>query len=279
MHVSLVAALAFMAGICGRQFQTPTLSGLIQWLVVLAGTGEGKEDGTAGIQALFAEMYEEFGDSIGKYIGPSKFASDKAILVRLNESPCFVSMMGEIGLWLQGLNDPRPNSNYFHLKGTLLDVFGKSGMHQMVFQTKNAKKENSTETTKSPALTLMGDSTPDNYFKALTEADIESGLVTRFIAVPVPDIELPYNPNGRMYRLPETVKNRLRILIRFINGMEQEKRYVVIRETPEANQWQETYARNARRWVKENKDSTIEKIWTRSHLHVMRIGCSVGSRT
>jgi len=84
---------------------------------------------------------------------------------------------------------------------------------------------------------------------------------------------LPYNPNGRRYRLPEDVKEKLRAVIMFINRNEQEKKYFVIRETPEANQWQETYAQNARHWVKENKDSTIEKIWTRSHLHVMRIGC------
>jgi hypothetical protein len=43
------------------------------------------------------------------FIGPGVFASGQAILKILPEKPCFVSLLGEIGLTLQQICDPRAN--------------------------------------------------------------------------------------------------------------------------------------------------------------------------
>lgn len=49
LSISLAGAIAFMAGICGRSYNTYTGAGLNQYILLLASTGMGKEAAAGGI--------------------------------------------------------------------------------------------------------------------------------------------------------------------------------------------------------------------------------------
>ena len=113
-EISLAAALAVVAGVCGRSYNISG-SGLNQYLVVLAKTGSGKEGAATGIDNLIAAIRPQV-PMVDQFLGPAKFASGQGLVRVLDSTPCFVSVLGEFGLTLQSMCDQRAHPSLHALK-------------------------------------------------------------------------------------------------------------------------------------------------------------------
>ena len=180
-EVALTAALGLVAGIAGRAYNVSG-TGLNQYLLLVARTGTGKEDGPKGVERLLAALRPSV-PAVDEFIGPGAFASGQGLIRTLDKQPSFVSMMGEFGLTLQTLNDPRAPSSTQLLKRALLDLYSKSGWNNVLRSTAYSDMEKNTSTVYAPALSFVGDTTPETLYSALTTGDIADGLLPRMTVV------------------------------------------------------------------------------------------------
>lgn len=180
-EVSLVAALGLVAGITGRAYNVSG-TGLNQYLLLVATTGAGKEDGPKGVERLLSAL-RPMVPGIDDFVGPGAFASGQGLVRTLDTQPSIVSMLGEFGLTLQTLNDPRAPASTQLLKRALLDLYSKSGWNNVLRETAYSDKEKNTKTVFAPALSFMGDTTPETLFNNLSSADVADGLLPRMTII------------------------------------------------------------------------------------------------
>lgn len=192
-EVSLAAALGLLSGICGRAFNVSG-TGLNHYIMLLAATGSGKEAMASGISKLSTIVAKEI-PSIMQFVGPAEIASGQALLKHLSdrETPCFVSLVGEVGLRLQQMTHPNATSSDIALRRVMLDLFGKSGAGETVRPTIYSDKKNNTDVIHSPSFSLLGDSTPETFYRALDEDAIIQGLLPRFTIIEYNGPRVPMN--------------------------------------------------------------------------------------
>lgn len=176
-EVALVYALSFFAGLVGRAYNISN-TGLNVYMLVVAGTGVGKEDGPKGVERLMAAIRPSV-PAADDFIGPGAFASGQALIRVLDARPCFVSLMGEFGLTLQQLNDPRAPSAVQLIRKVLLDLYSKSGWNNVLRSTAYSDTEKNTKVVNAPCLSFVGDTTPETLYDNMSMADIADGLVPR----------------------------------------------------------------------------------------------------
>lgn len=193
-EVALVAALALVAGICGRSYNVSDY-GLQQYLILLAKTGVGKEGAASGINRLIAAIRPKV-PMVDTFVGPGMFASGPALVRVLDEKPCLLSVLGEFGLTLQQLCDPRANSAEVTLRRILLDLYGKSGWAGILQSSAYADKEKNTKSVRAPNLTILGEATPESFFEGLAIQHIASGLIPRFSIIEYKGQRPPRNRNA-----------------------------------------------------------------------------------
>lgn len=192
-EVSLAAALGLLSGVCGRAFNVSG-TGLNHYIMLLAATGAGKEAMASGISRLSSIVAKQI-PSIMQFVGPAEIASGQALLKHLSdrETPCFVSLVGEIGLRLQQMTHPNATSSDIALRRVMLDLFGKSGAGETVRPTIYSDKKNNTDVINSPSFSLLGDSTPETFYRALDEDAIVQGLLPRFTIIEYTGHRVPLN--------------------------------------------------------------------------------------
>lgn len=271
IEVSITGAIVFMAGICGHSFNTHTATGLNQYVVLLAGTGQGKEGAARGISRLVKTVRRQF-PAISDFMGPSTIASAPALLKYFQYSSSFWSHKGEFGFWLQKLNDKHANANDLTLKGMLLDLFHKSGHDDMVNGAIYSDKNNNVPTIDSPALTLYGDTTANEFFKAVDDRSIRDGLISRLLAVPVPRVKPTYCPNNPLYAPPEGLVNRISGLVKRVCELSYP---YIIPATPDALAFEMKCQKlwGDRAW-KADRDPSYA-IWNRAHIKLLRLGALI----
>lgn len=180
-EIALGAALGFVAGIAGRAYNVSG-TGLNQYLLVVAGTGTGKEDGVKGIERLLTALRPQV-PAIDEFVGPGAFASGQGLIRTLDQQPSIFCMLGEIGITLQTLNDPRAPTSMQLLKRALLDLYSKSGWADVLRSTAYSDMEKNTKIVFAPSLSFVGDTTPETLYDALSPRDIASGLLPRMTVI------------------------------------------------------------------------------------------------
>ncbi|CAK9250001.1 unnamed protein product [Sphagnum jensenii] len=284
-EVALAASIAFLAGICGRAYNTATMSGLNQYIVLIATSAHGKEGAATGISRLLT-CSEEFNSDahIERYMGPSEIASAPAMLSFFKTSkghPSLLTMRSEIGLWLQTLNSPYASPNDVKLKGLLLELYHKSGGFNTLNGTAYSDSQKNMEPVKSPAVTLLGDSTPEEFYRSIDEKNIREGLVSRFTLICAPNIRPGYNEYGAKKMPSMELLHKLTLLANQANAINAVGKFspLVVHESPEANAYQKHYFQKIDDFCWYNRDHINAKIISRSHLKLLRLGALVAVGT
>lgn len=189
-----MGALGCVAGICGRAFNAQG-EGLNVYLVLLAPTGSGKESMASGLDRLMSVVESRaardgrFCD-IFSFKGPSRFGSGSALLRHLKEiSPSCFSIMGEFGYQLKRLLGGTAND--MSTREVMLDAYGKSGRGRTLVPTAYSKREDRMTPIKSPAWSLIGETTYETFRDSLTEQLITDGFLPRCTVVRI-DERFPY---------------------------------------------------------------------------------------
>jgi hypothetical protein len=178
--IALAGAIGFLAGVVGREYNVCGL-GLNQYILVLSPTGTGKEAIAAGISKLFGAVAASV-PSVLKRLGPSYIQSAPALIKALAQSPCFVWLIGEVGLRMAVMAGPKANPNDKLTMAVMLDCYGKSGHGYVLGAIVYSDRDKNVPAINSPALTIIGEGVPETFYEAVDETHIASGLLPRFLA-------------------------------------------------------------------------------------------------
>ncbi|UZT28639.1 primase/helicase [Vibrio phage 033B] len=193
-EIALAGAMAMVAGLAGRQYNTHTSSGLNLYIMMLAETGRGKEGASNGIDRILSAVRPRL-PMIHDYRGPASIRSGQALAKYMPENPCFFSVIGEVGYMIQAMASARANSADVELRRQLLDLYGKSGWHQTMQSSIYSDKEKNAEAVKAPSLTILGEGTQDSFMDHLDQKMVSDGLVPRFSFIEYKGKRPPLNKN------------------------------------------------------------------------------------
>lgn len=271
-EIALATAIAFVAGIAGRAFNTSTRAGLSQYIALLAKTGSGKEEASNSIAQLLMAVRPKIPASM-EFMGPSVFASGPALHRILSLKPCFVSVLGEFGLLLQKLANKNANTADLTLKKTLLDSYGKSGYGSMLQPSVYSDKEKDVAAIASPNITILGESTPESFYEALDETAVTSGFLPRFFIIEYfgerPERNL--NPN-----IPPSdgMLNRITEIVTYALTAQANNTCMPVMEDVYARRVLDSFDTECDDLMRSQRD-VIAGIWNRAHLKALKLAALI----
>ena len=175
--VALVTALAITGTVAGRYWGSPTNSGTHFYWAILGKSGIGKQH--------VIDMGKIVLGAVGgrDLIGPDDFTSQGAIFSHIKESPlslCFFDELGDTLGRVMGKNK-RASTHESGIASVLKKLwgvnFGEIGTQAYV--------QRRAETVFAPAMSIIGVSTPDQFWGALEGGDIKGGFLNRFLVFPI----------------------------------------------------------------------------------------------
>ena len=176
--IAIFNVVGALAGVAGRKFNYNFATrpiGLNVYLAIIGDTGTGKSSVSAFHNEMLNKGFRE-GLTYKSAFGPTKFTGDKAVHNTLSVSRCFISIVPELGLILQ-----TKSGNQEGLRAYYLQAYGESNATGYMGGSMYSDVSASLMGLHSPCLSIIGETTPSSYSKAISESDgIKSGLMPRF---------------------------------------------------------------------------------------------------
>ena len=192
--MALGVALAVVGGLISRKVLGPSNSMTHLFTVLLAPTGAGKQDPMQRGRELIAAVVEE---DAGLIIGDTTWQSAPGIEKMLDECPVRICFVDEVGDELGKINSTTGNPFVSATTGLLKKIYNGREYIQ-TGRTKHAPGV----IIHQPAYNLVCAATPGRFWSGLGGGDLESGVVNRFLILPVMD-----TPTGKLRVVPyETLK-------------------------------------------------------------------------
>lgn len=271
-EISLVAAIALVAGVCARSYNISG-SGLNQYLILLARTGAGKEGAATGIDSLMAAARPQI-PMVNQFMGPAAFASGQALIKVLDERPCFVSVLGEFGITLQQICSPNASSAEQMLKKVLLDLFNKSGWVKILQSSAYSDKEKNTKVVQAPNVTILGESTPETFFDGLDATHILQGLIPRFTVIEYTGPRVPRNRNTGVPPNPALV-NRFAELVAVSLTTSNNHTCATVQMDQRATSMMDAYDQLADKIINESGNAVESELWNRAHVKALKLAALI----
>ena len=168
---ALMAALEIVGTAAGRTFSGPTRTGTHLYGLFLAPSGAAKDHPLKAIDRVLRAA------TLGAHVGPGEFMSMSALVSRLNRQPLTLTCIDEFGGYLGRINGRKASPHEKAITRTLRSAWGSS------FDTMATPEWAGRvgEPIFSPALSIYGVSTHEEFFANLDGADVFNGFLNRFL--------------------------------------------------------------------------------------------------
>lgn len=275
-EVAIVGALGLMAGLAGKAWNIPQ-TGLNLYVILVARSGIGKEAMHSGISAIIKTCMKD-NPGFHKYVDFTEYASGPALIKACAANPCFVNVSGEWGRRLQRLASEDGREGPLQtLRTQMTNLFQKSGPAAIVGGIGYSTTDNNVASISGVSYSLIGETTPNTFFKALTDSMMEDGFMSRFLIVEYEG----ERPDENMHRIdfPDPA------LTRAINAIATQADQLIIQDkscplgrTEEAATAMAAFDKECDRNVRASNDESRRQMWNRAAIKVMRIAglCAVG---
>lgn len=266
-EIALATAIALVAGIAGRAFFI-NKAGLSMYVLLLAKTGTGKEAANTAISEILAEVRPKVPTSLD-FLGPAVFASGPAMHRVLSARPCFVSIVSEFGLLMQKITGKNAAAHDNTLVSLLLQAFGKNGPKLLLSPQVYADKEKDSAIITNPALTILGESTPESYYDGLAESAITSGLLPRFLTIEYHGERPDRNPNPGS-GVPVSITQQVADLMSIALQSQANGQNVPVRPDAHAAKLLDAFDLEVDTRIRGARD-VMAQIWNRAHLKALKL--------
>lgn len=268
-ETAIAGAIGLMAGICGRAYNISG-TGLNHYIVLLARTGTGKEAIQRGVSRLMNYVYESV-PAAESFIGPGAIASGQALTRRLASTPSMVSIIGEVGLLMQRMASTRPQPADIALKSVLLDVFNKSGKKDVLYESIFADKAKESNRVKSPAFSLVGESTPSSFYAALSENLIADGFLPRCLFLDCA-ARRPVLNEAHESAVPDPkFLGQLTSLCANSLSLQQKELVIDVAMTDDASEFLRELNKRVDDVLYATEEETLLQLWTRVHVKTLKL--------
>jgi hypothetical protein len=172
--LAVAAATAVLSTVCGRHLYGPTGTSLNLYIICLAGTAVGKDRPLSAVEDILRAA-----DLPHLHVGGDVF-SVSAFEQLVIYNPCCVMTTDEIG---DGLFKPilskKANQHEAKIKPALLKLWTRN-INKGPYLTIGKAGQKSVEV-HSPSISILGASTPQAFFDALTAGNKNDGLMNRLL--------------------------------------------------------------------------------------------------
>lgn len=278
-EIALASAMGLMAGICGRGWNVSG-TGLNQYLMLLAGTGRGKESVHSGISRLMSAV-ADIGPNGGhvpaamEFIGPGDIASGQALVKYLgNTSKSFVTVQGEFDAALKSFTDKHASSAQVKLRQILLSAYSRSGKGMTYQPTIYSEKEKNVAAIQAPAFSLLGEGTPDRFFSLLDQSLVADGLLPRFTVIFYEGDRVALN-RASNHPPPLDLVKKLAALCSQSLMLNQSNVVTDVQSDQQATALLDTFGTHIDGVINAAHNATIEELWNRAHLKALKLAATV----
>lgn len=272
-EIAIAAAIGLMAGIGGRVFNISG-TGLNQYIIVVANSGRGKEAMASGIDKLMGSIQANVPNS-RYFIGPSDIMSAQALTRYLGVHRCFVSIVGEFGLRLQQLCHPRASPSEIGLRKSILDFYNKSGFGQIARPMIYADPERNTLEIKSPAFSILGETTPERLYSILTEEFVNDGLIPRFSIIEYTGRRVHLNERHGDATISAELMAKMLDLTEFCIKANEANLVYHVGVDFDAKQVLDDYDQHATDQINHSERSIVHELWNRAHIKAMKLAALI----
>jgi hypothetical protein len=276
-EIALAAAVGLMSGICGRQYNVSG-TGLNQYILLLASTGTGKESMRSGIDKIMRHV-KPIAPAAMEFIGPNEIASGQAIVKYLPKVPCFVSIVGEFGLFMQQMCAHNASQPLVQLRRKLLDLYNKSGEKDVMQPTIYSDKDKNTSVVQSPCLTILGESIPEAYYGGLDEGMIAQGLLPRFLTIEYNGSVPHINEGHEFIEPPIELINRIAELAVNCHTLAHNGKVIKVQLNEEATKFSRDYSHKITANINKTSVDVYRQLWNRAHLKVLKLASLIAIGT
>ena len=178
---SVMSSVVLHSVLYGRKYVTPDGLGLNIYVVMVAGSGFGKDRPLKAMKQIAASVKRT------SLIGPNDVSSDSAIEYVLRHQPCLVLPLDEFGMVLSAsgkMADPYARAR----RKSLLELYSSS-TEDWVAKVRAADAGKNDKPPKPPilcpTLSVLGATTPSTFYAGLEGDAFTSGLMARLLVVSV----------------------------------------------------------------------------------------------
>lgn len=191
-EVAIIATLALLSGIAGRAYRTPTDATLAQYYLLVAHTGSGKD----AIHKVIPQVIQMTEVTQAKqFVVSERFVSAPALHRRILEQPGFLSLHPEFGRRLAIIASPKANGGHDQqFADKLTEAYEKEHMEGIY----RSKEEDCISGVEWPALSFLGETTPQTFNRSLTTEMMENGFFSRFLTIRVTSERPISNQNAKL---------------------------------------------------------------------------------
>lgn len=273
-EIALAGALGLVAGIVGRAYNVSG-TGLNQYVLLLAPTGTGKEAIAGGIDKLMAAVLRTVPAS-ADFVGPSKISSEQALIKHLSKvATSFVSVVGEFGIQLKLMASPYAAPHMQGLLSCLLDLFNKSGEGKVLRPSIYSDREKNTTSVTAPAVSLIGESTPEKFYEALDESMISSGLLPRFTMIEYHGERPPLNTAHINAQPSFDVIEKLSTICAHALMLNSQHKAIHVQTSPEAKAMFDAFDVHCDSNINTSDKEVRRHLWNRAHIKALKLAALV----
>lgn len=270
-EVAVVAALGWLAGVCGKAWTIPG-SGLNVYMILVARSAIGKEAMHSGIGALVARIREGVPSADG-FVDFNDFASGPALAKACALKSSFVNVAGEFGHKLKRMAHSESGTGegpMRQLRTVMTNLYQKSGPSSIVGGITYSSKDNNVASVSGVAFSMIGETTPSTLYESLTEGMMEDGFLSRFTIVEYTGNRPPANPNP--VRFPDNaLAAHCQALCLQATTLINNHQRCDVRRTLEAAQLMDAFDLECDANINASQDESWRQMWNRAHLKMCRI--------
>lgn len=268
-EIAIAGALGLMAGICSRSYSISN-KGLNQYIVLLAKTGRGKEAMASGISRLMRAVANQE-PAANAFLGPGRIASGQALLKRLSGPlPTFVSVVGEVGHWMQELCGPKAGQNEKKLREIVLDVWGKSGPNDTMQPLIYSDSTKNTQSIRAPGFSILGESTFSQFYEGVDESIIEMGLLPRLLVIEYLGERVPFNEAHEKAEISLPLQAALTELCSYSLKMNSRNEFMPVQLAADTIGVDRAYRGHCEKQINAQKSDGMTELWNRAHMKVLK---------
>ena len=269
-EVAIVAALGWLAGVCGKAYMIPG-SGLNLYIILVARSAVGKEAMHTGLSVLTQTLAERGCAPATSFIDFSDFASGPALRKAVGKNESFLNVSGEWGRKLKRLaSEGAADSPMQTLRTEMTALYQKSGPQSIVGGMVYSKKDDNVASINGVNYSMIGETTPGTFYDSLTETMMEDGFLSRFLIVEYSGDRPAANPEPQRY--PEDgLIAACGTLAAHCGRTLAERKVLGVQRSPEAKQMMDAFDKECDAQINKTLDESWRQMWNRAHLKSIRV--------
>jgi Protein of unknown function (DUF3987) len=274
-EASILAALMFVSGLCGRGYLTPTKSGLNLWLVLVGGTSCGKDEYQNGMKRVISAVSKKV-PHIRKIFG-GEIVSGPGIEAVFQDTFRYISYVPEFGDTFKLLANPQAPEYVKTLSRGLLNSYNAAGQGGSSEGRRKAQGSDEKVFVERPCLCIAGEATPESLYGSMTSRELATGFLQRFILLDVPLSSWSLEENKRHGAAPpKELVTRLEQLALAMDTADVNGQFTVIEASKEADDILKNYRDSKRLEIMACSDGLAKKeVINRAGLKAIRIASLV----